>query len=159
MIQRLQTLYLFLVVVCFALLCFLSPMQFMTTEGAEVQHLYEIVFLNVVDVTNAAQPVAVMSVWALAVLSIVIPLIALASIFLYKKRIVQARLNVFNIFLMLGYYILLVVYAWFVCQRLDVDWYLNVSAGIPLIGIVLTFMAIRLILRDEALVRAADRIR
>ena len=28
-----------------------------------------------------------------------------------------------------------------------------------LIGIILTFMAIRLILRDEALVRAADRIR
>ena len=93
MIQRLQTLYLFLVVVCFALLSFLSPMQFMTTEGAEVQHLYEIAFLNVVDVTNAAQPLNVMSVWALAVLSIVIPLIALVSIFLYKKRIVQARLN------------------------------------------------------------------
>lgn len=159
MIQRLQTIYLFLAVLCFALLCFLPPMQFMTQEGAAEQHMYELSLFHLVDTTDTENPVRAMSVWALAVLNITIPVVALVSIFLYKKRIVQVRLNVFNIFLMSGYYILLAVYAWFVCQRLGVEWYINVSAGIPLIGIVLTFMAIRLILKDEAMVRAADRLR
>ena len=39
------------------------------------------------------------------------------------------------------------------------DWYLNVWAGLPLVCIVLSMMATRRILKDEALVRAADRIR
>jgi hypothetical protein len=39
------------------------------------------------------------------------------------------------------------------------DWYLNVWAGIPLVNVVLLMMATRRILKDEALVRAADRLR
>ena len=41
----------------------------------------------------------------------------------------------------------------------DTDWYLTVWAAIPLVNIVLTMMATRRILKDEALVRAADRLR
>ena len=39
------------------------------------------------------------------------------------------------------------------------DWYINVWAAIPAVNIVLTMMATRRILKDEALVRAADRLR
>jgi hypothetical protein len=41
----------------------------------------------------------------------------------------------------------------------DADWYITFWAAIPLVNIVLTMMATRRILKDEALVRAADRLR
>lgn len=159
MIQRLQSLWLLLVAACGILLCLLSPVQFLTPDTADVQHAYEIRFGNLLDTTDVIQPVAVMSVWPLAVLSVVIPLLALVTILLYKNRILQARLCVVNILLMAGYYVALAIYIWASCANFGADWYLNIPAALPLVNIVLTFMAIRLILKDEALVRAADRLR
>jgi hypothetical protein len=39
------------------------------------------------------------------------------------------------------------------------DWYLTVWAALPMVNIILSMMATRRILKDEALVRAADRLR
>ncbi len=159
MIQRIQTLYLLLVVVCMALLAFFAPIQFLTPETAEVQQQYELGFLHLQNTTDVANIVRVSSVWALAVLEIAIAALALVTIFLFKKRLLQARLCIINIFLMIGYYVVLTVYVFFACKQLGVDWFINVWAALPIVGIVLTFMAMRAIAKDEALVRAADRIR
>ena len=88
-----------------------------------------------------------------------IPLLALIDIFLYHKRILQARLNIFLAMLCLGYYGVLAIYIWQAKLALGVDWNILPWASIPLICFVLTLMATRRILKDEALVRAADRIR
>lgn len=101
-------------------------------------------------------------------MSIAIPLLALVVIFLFKRRLLQARLNIMNVVLCLGYYALLALYVAFVVKGYEpigemtmtgADWYLNVWAAIPLVNVVLTMMATRRILKDEALVRAADRLR
>lgn len=104
----------------------------------------------------------------MAVMTLSIPLLALVTIFLFRKRLLQARLNVMNVILCLGYYALVALYAAFVVKGyesihgmtlVDTDWYLTLWAAIPLVNIVLTMMATRRILKDEALVRAADRLR
>ncbi len=159
MIQRIQSIYLLLVVACMALLAFFAPIQFLTPETAEVQQQYEIGFLHLVNTTDAANVVSVSSVWALTVLEMVIAALALVTIFLFNKRLLQARLCIINIFLMIGYYAVLAVYVFFACKQLGVDWFINVWAAMPIVGIILTFMAMRAIAKDEALVRAADRIR
>ena len=61
--------------------------------------------------------------------------------------------------LCLGYYGVLAIYIWQAKLALGVDWHILPSASFPLISFVLTLMATRRILKDEALVRAADRIR
>ena len=108
------------------------------------------------------------SKWGLAVISAAIPSVAFVDIFLFKHRLVQARINVVNVVLCLGYYALLALYVSFVVKGYETidgmtltgaQWYLNVWAGIPLVCLVLSLMATRRILHDEALVRAADRIR
>ena len=81
------------------------------------------------------------------------------DIFLYKKRLLQARLNIFLALLCLGYYGVLAIYIWQAKLALGVDWHILPWASIPLICFVLTLMATRRILKDEALVRATDRIR
>ena len=101
-------------------------------------------------------------------MSVAIPLLALVVIFLFKRRLLQARLNIMNVIFCLGYYALVALYVAFVMKGYEpigeqtlagAEWYLTVWAAIPLVNIVLTMMATRSILKDEALVRAADRLR
>lgn len=150
MIQRIQTLYLLLVVILGTLLCCFAPVQFLMSEGTEY--------------------IALMTFdkWALATISVAIPALALVTIFLFKRRLLQARLNIMNVVLCLGYYALLALYVAYIVKGYEpigeqtlagADWYLTVWAAIPLVNMVLTMMATRRILKDEALVRAADRIR
>ena len=154
MIQRIQTLYLLIVVILGTLLCFFSPVQFLTPDATE--YLY----LQAFDK------------WPLTVMTLAIPLLALVIIFLFKHRMLQARLNIVNVVLCIGYYALLALYIAYIVKGYEplpthndqlstanCEWYLNVWAAIPLVNIVLTMMATRRILKDEALVRAADRLR
>lgn len=160
MIQRIQTLYLLLVVVLGTLLCFFPPVEFLLPGSTEY------ISLTAFDK------------WPLAVMSIAIPLLALVVIFLFQRRLLQARLNIMNVVLCLGYYALLALYVAYIMKGYEpidfptsefsyplkgdlegIQWYLTVWAAIPLVNVVLTMMATRRILKDEALVRAADRLR
>ena len=161
MIQRIQTLYLLLVVILGTLLCIFSPVEFLLPDATDYVSLHAL------------------DKWPLAVMSIAIPLLALVIIFLYKRRLLQARLNIMNVVLCLGYYALLALYVAYIvkgyepldavncqlstvnCQlsTLNCEWYLTMWSAIPLVNVVLTMMATRRILKDEALVRAADRLR
>lgn len=70
-------------------------------------------------------------------------------IFIYKRRLIQARLCLLGIFLIFAWYILLAVY----------QGYLMTIDALPMVNAMLIFFARRGILADEKLVRAADRIR
>jgi len=149
MIQRVQTLYLLAVVALGIALIWLPVLQLVTPEEADLQ-VYEL---------SALGGAPLQGLWGLLVTTILIPLLALVDIFLYKKRILQARLNIFLAMLCLGYYGVLAIYIWQARLALGVEWHLMPWASFPLVCLVLTLMATRAILKDEALVRAADRIR
>ena len=161
MIQRIQTLYLLLVVILGTLLCIFSPVEFLLPGATDYVSLHAL------------------DKWPLAVMSIAIPLLALLTIGMYKRRLLQVRLNIMNVVLCLGYYALLALYVAYIvkgyepldavncelstvnCQlsTVNCEWYLTMWSAIPLVNVVLTMMATRRILKDEALVRAADRLR
>ena len=168
MIQRIQTLYLLLVVILGTLLCIFSPVEFLLPNATDYVSLHAL------------------DKWPLAVMSIAIPLLALVTIGMYKRRLLQVRLNIMNVVLCLGYYALLALYVAYIvkgyepldavncqlstvnyqlstvnCQlsTVNCEWYLTMWSAIPLVNVVLTMMATRRILKDEALVRAADRLR
>ena len=152
MIQRIQTLYLLLVVALGITLCFVPVVQFVTPLEASELKIWEMVAAQFVSAPLAG-------LWGLLLTSALIPLLALVDIFLFKRRLLQARLNIFTIMLCLGYYGVLAIYIWQARLALDLDWHILPWACIPLVCLVLTLMATRRILKDEALVRAADRIR
>lgn len=161
MIQRVQTIYLLLIVILGITLCFQPVLQLVTPEEAAELRIYELGASGLELITNEdCQPViCLQGLWGLLVTTALIPLLALVDIFLYKKRLLQARLNIFLALLCLGYYGVLAIYIWQAKLALGVDWHVLPWAAIPLICFVLTLMATRRILKDEALVRAADRIR
>lgn len=150
MIQRIQTLYLLAVVILGIILIWQPVVQLVTPETAEELQIWEL---------NALGGAPLQGLWGLLLTTALIPLLALIDIFLYRKRILQARLNIFTVMLCLGYYGVLAIYIWLAKMSMGVDWHILPWAAIPLICMVLTIMATRRILKDEALVRAADRIR
>ena len=150
MIQRIQTLYLLAIVALGIALIWLPVVQLVTPEEASELHIWELTALGGAPLQG---------LWGLLVTTALIPLLALVDIFLYKKRLLQARLNIFLALLCLGYYGVLAIYIWQARLALGVDWHILPYASFPLVSFVLTLMATRRILKDEALVRAADRIR
>ncbi|MCE5331636.1 MAG: DUF4293 domain-containing protein [Bacteroidales bacterium] len=155
MIQRIQTLYLLLIVILSGFTLF-SPVAglFNKAEALEYVMNYRGIFL-VQPTGNLFQE----NVWALTAISAIIPLISLLTIFVYKKRLLQIRLTIFNIVLMAGYYGLLFIYLWLAGERYHAEWFLEIVTAFPLVNIILSFLAIRAIGKDEALVKSLNRLR
>jgi uncharacterized membrane protein YjjP (DUF1212 family) len=78
-----------------------------------------------------------------------VAVLAVYTVFQYRKRIRQARLCLVGLFGLLAWYVLLAV----------IQGYADVIDSLPMVAAILTFMARKGILDDEKLVRAADRIR
>ena len=89
MIQRIQTLYLLAVVALGIALIWLPVVQFVSPEGTELQ-VYEL---------SALGGAPLQGLWGLTLATALIPVLALVDIFLYRNRILQARLNIFTVML------------------------------------------------------------
>ena len=157
MIQRIQTVY-FLAIVILSGLTFLQP----------VANLFDLVStffytLNyqgfVMTGENETIVLNNLNTWSLKIVSGLIPLIALVTIFLYKKRVLQIRLSFINAILMLGYYAVLFIALIQNGSNMNAEWTLNIPVAFPLVCIVLNWLAIRAIGKDEALIKSLNRLR
>ena len=155
MIQRIQTLYLLLVVVL-TTVTFFSPVAGL--QHAEQAAIYEISYRGLFEM-NVSGNNMLANTWMLTALMALIPLLAFITIILFKKRMLQIRLIIFNIVLMAGFYGLMFIYLWQYGKSLEASLYLEIPAAFPLVGIILSIMAIRAIGKDEALIKSLNRIR
>ncbi|MBR1400561.1 MAG: DUF4293 domain-containing protein [Prevotella sp.] len=150
MIQRKQTLFLLLAVIV-NIICLCLPVGKFIPEGMGVADQ----MFNLWIITGSG--VRDFSVWALfAILLLTCP-IAIAAIFMYRNRMLQARLCLFNMLLLLGW---IIVYAVFSFTRGEQATFQPMFAAcLPFISLILHFLAHRGIIADERLVRSMDRIR
>lgn len=154
MIQRIQTLYLLIIIVLSGITLF-SPLAVLyNTTAVEYILNYKGIFLHQ-QVANTFYS----NVWGLTAIMLLVPVISFITIFLYKKRILQIRLSIINMILMASFYVLLFIYMWFAIQNLHTDWSLKLVTIFPLINIILNYLAIRGISKDEALVKSLNRLR
>ncbi len=93
--------------------------------------------------------------WPLFFIQMFASAVSLYTIFIYKRRLLQARLCLVSIFANLIWYIVLAVLIQQGKLSENIPW----VACLPLVATILCFMARKAILADEKLVRAADRIR
>jgi len=155
MIQRIQTVYLIIIVILTGFTLF-TPYAGLINKAEVLSYVvnYNGIFLNQ-DTGALFQQ----NVWALSALTALILITAFITIFLFKKRVIQIRLLFFNLILMLGYYVLLFIYLWQAGEKLNAEWYLNLVTAFPLINVILSFLAIRSIGKDEALIKSLNRLR
>ncbi len=151
MIQRIQTIYLLLAAVILGLVLLLPIASMVDAQANSFSYL----FYGVVDSSNTL----VIIDYPLAIILCLIPFLNLITIFLYKSRILQMRICIFNILLMFGSLALIWFYSYEAENVLFVDTYFSYPVVFPLVAAILTFMAFRGIRKDEILVKSADRIR
>ncbi|OIP82689.1 MAG: hypothetical protein AUK44_07170 [Porphyromonadaceae bacterium CG2_30_38_12] len=155
MIQRIQTVYLLAVIILSIITLLSVQASFLGNSDAAN---YILSYKGIFQVQPTGNEF-VKSVWALTALCTLIPFVAVLSIFVYKKRLLQIRLSIINSVLLVGYYGLLFIYLWQASTALDANWHLKMVAAFPLVNIVLTFLAIRAIGKDEALIKSLHRLR
>ncbi len=151
MLQRIQTVYLFLSALLLSTILFFPLFEFNTAE-------YVLDSFDLSQTTNEAQTV-VFSTLPLAIIVILAMLLSMITIFFYKKRVLQMRLTIYNLIIILGIYILLSFYRFYVIDFTIVDTYYNFTLIFPIISVILTYMANSRIKKDEDLIRSVDRIR
>jgi len=153
MIQRIQTLFLLGVLILMTLMFFFPLAELIDSAN----NAYSFIYRGIPSLTEG-EPM-LFKAYPVAILLAVIVLNVLVTIFSYKKRMRQIRLIVFNIFCMLG--LVGLVYYNVNSQVESMHAIANYSLinAFPLVSIVLSYLAIRHIGKDEAMIRSMDRIR
>ena len=155
MIQRVQTIYLLGIVILSGFVIFSPVAELMN----KVDNLIYLVNFNGISLLKPTGNILESRTWGLSVISFVIPILALITIFSYKKRVKQIRLTVINMLFMVVFYIFMALYLWPACERLHADWHLRIAAVFPLINLILSYLAIGAIGKDEKLIKSLDRLR
>ena len=152
MIHRIQSVYLLLITACLAV-CLFMPVGRCVTAGVTSAELYN---LRLIMADGASD----YTYWALFALLLSTAIISFVTIFLYKKRMLQVRMTIFSIILLLGYCI---TYGWFAYDLINAfpnaEFKVSWAVSLPVISIILEYLAFRGIMKDEMLIRTLDRLR
>ena len=155
MIQRIQTLFLFLVFLII-LACFFFPVASFWGDlyivklgvlGVEEQFQYDAVWPNTI---------------LLPVVLGLIGFLSFVTIFLYKRRMVQMRLIRFALLLNIVY--LALVFFYYVPElesitQTNADYITEPGVYLSIVSVLFLILALRFIRKDEKLIRSADRLR
>ena len=136
MIQRIQTVYLLIVTALQIFLLFSTLATVSDAEGGEIS----------IKTRDSVE---------LAVLTGVTVFVSFISIFLYRKRVLQARFNVFNALILIA----LQAYIIYHVMRLPKPVTYSIPDIFPVISVIFTYLAIRNILKDEIIIKTLNRIR
>ena len=155
MIQRIQSVFLLVVGICMVLMLFFPIWEKVNPETKESKMLTATVMTHTKEGVTKKQ-----STYYIAGLALASALLAFYTIFLYKNRVTQIKLVMFNtilICLILGLmvYIIMVEEKTFSSKQ---DAYL-IGYYLPIPAAIFSILARKFIKRDEDLVRSADRMR
>lgn len=150
MIQRKQTVFLFLALLA-TIACLCLPVGSFEPQGMGTENQLMNLWINE---ANGGRN---FSVWALFAILLVTCPINTFAIFDYHNRKRQARFCMFSMLMIIGWYIVYGVFSQVL--MLGFTFHVGFAACLPLIAFILLWLARHSILADEALVRAADRIR
>ena len=162
MIQRRQTIFMLLAAIASVLLFFMPLISF--DANGDVMRFTIFGIKNPIDTISLSKTYT----WPLVVLTVLMTIAPLVTIFLYKKRELQVRLCRFNMLLNIIFIGLVFVYyesdILGVIKAVENDSYtLDVAYFIgmafPLVNLVLEILAIRGIKKDIDLLKSVDRLR
>lgn len=155
MIQRIQTLYLFLAAVCSGLLfCFdLASFDY----GATMMNLSVFGVDNQIDATYFSG----LYTLPLEILAAIMTILPVITLFVYKRRHVQVKLCQLDMLITLAFAVLVLLYYVSDIKKSINSEILIFGIGIylPMVSLIFNILAIRGIKKDIELLRSVDRIR
>ena len=169
MIQRIQTVFLFLVAVCMIAMVF-SPIW--GKENIEKQEKATLTALHLIHHTiesDSENPeykiLAEKPTYFIAVTAVIAAIVAFYSIFQFKNRLTQMKLGLLNIFLIaasLGFSVYYMYQGEALIELASggvIRGTYKIGIFLPAMALLFNSMANRFIKKDEDLVRSVDRIR
>lgn len=148
--QRIQTLYLIIIAVLMVLFAFSDIFILSSTDGRAL-------ILDAWTLRDLSSQTSQAGVWGLGVLAILAGVLAVSVIFIYRNRVLQARLSTLNALLLVGLIGLMGYAGYTTSAGLSLGF--KFAIAYPLIAVILQVMTIRAIWMDEALVRTSQRLR
>ena len=161
MIQRIQSIFLFCTAVV-AVLMFFMPVATILVPG---EGMYD--FYTTKLVLTGEQPEVIMHNWSSLILNVLIAVLALLTIFVRKPKaksmrpslLLKLRWCAVNIVLQLGMVALMWIQVHQAAKAVNAEWNANISFVFPVVGVIFTWLAVRYIFKDIALLSSYDRIR
>ena len=155
MIQRKQTLYLLIAVILMVLVMSFPLGKYLVGDDEFILTVFSM------SLVGSGKVIGTIPLTILSVLALAIPLI---TIFLYKRRLVQIRLCFAEFVILAGLQGFVVWYLLHAKSTLAVSGeelsvVYTLPAIFPLISLFFIWLALRGIMKDEALIRSMDRIR
>lgn len=147
MIQRIQTVYLSISIILLGLIFWL-PLAEINASGQ--------IYLFDIKGMHKAEELFFSGLPLILFLSLIV-ILHLVVLFSYKNRIRQIRILIFNLVLLLGLFAIFFWFAYMGFKGAQVGF--RIAAAFPIIAIILDYLAIRAIGKDEALIRSMNRIR
>ena len=151
MIQRIQSVY-WLVITALLVVTMFSPIGFFTETGGTFDSVLKPLGLTMADGGTE-------STWGLFAILLLNAVVACATIFLYKNRMLQVRMCVFSALLQIGYYVAVAVFVFMLKSDLEAAFRPGWALALPFVCIVLNYLAFRATYADEVMVRASERLR
>ena len=161
MLQRIQTLFLLIVIIAGIVLMFVPLAVYYSEMGYYIKFFLYGVKNLAHDPFGAESPRLFSAFFGkpLLIVQIVNIIIVSFTIFKFKKRTLQLKLNQLNIFL----HVILVggifYYSTIIETKVQATPVYGLGVTLPLISIIALFLANYFIRKDERLVRSADRLR
>lgn len=149
MIQRIQSLFLLISAILLLILLW-APLAILQIDENTFYEIYTKGYVFEDEVQYSY------SLWIFNAITI---LIAIVTIFLYKNRILQMRICIYNFILLLGLQGVIAYNVYATASNLKAEIFLQYAAVLPVVTAILHLIAFKYIKRDEELVKAADRIR
>ena len=154
--QRIQTLYFVLVLLLMIAATLLPNADFINSTN----HLhYQLDSRGIAELTSKGVPTKTVGTNPCTFLFGIILFVTTFCIFRYNNRKVQFRLATINLLLIFAYIVILAVYLVIAKNKLQADVFLKVPVGFPVIALILEYLAMRGIMKDEKLVKSMDRLR
>lgn len=149
MIQRIQTIYLLLSALLTGSMFFLKLAELVSEETT-----YALLYRGIESGNELVTPTL-----ALAILVTAATLVSFITIFLFKKRMLQIRFCGLNMGLLIGTTGMIYFLGTQTAKELSAEVFYKIPMAFPIVALILTFLAIRSIGKDEALIKSMDRIR
>lgn len=152
MIQRIQTLYLF-AAAALMVTALLTPLAYFAAGTDEYT-------LRAFSLSGSGMTQSTIYMGIVMALAAAVPLV---NIFLFKRRMLQIRLCAVELVLLLGSVAFIGIYYYLSARMISQAEFhahgFRIAAVFPLVALVLDYLAMRAIFKDELLVKSLDRIR
>lgn len=151
MIQRIQSLYLFLAAVALSLIFFFPLANLSNNQDVIVFNISGFSRFSILEHTPT---------WPLMALNIISIILTLVVIGVFKKRLLQIRLTRIALMLNLGFIALMYfVYGDHLAKQIKMEINYELGSVLPLIALVFHVLAMYAINKDERIIKSIDRIR